>query len=529
MKLSLTQRILIVAATPLILAGIVLSIVYVRDAKTQSIQQSVEKSRSLILAAESAREEMGDKWSKGLFDQQQLRQWANEGRQDKVLAAVPVVTAWRTAMRKAQEGGYQFKAPKFSPRNSKNAPDETEARVLKMFEADASLNEHYEIDTVANAVRYFRPVRLTSECMLCHGDPKTSESLWGNTKGQDPTGGPMENWKVGEVHGAFEVIQSLEKADAQRASMVMVFAGIVLLVLIVGLSVAYWFSQRAVVKPLDLEFASLANGANEVLAAASQMAGSSQSLSQGATEQAATLEETSASMEEMSSMTRQNAEHSASAATLMNQMEQQVNDSNLALKTMVASMDVMQESSQKVAKIIKTIDEIAFQTNILALNAAVEAARAGEAGMGFAVVADEVRNLAQRSAQAARDTASMIETSITQTQASGEQVTRVATAISSITGSVAEVKALIDQVSVASQQQAQGIDQMATALQQIEKVTQTMAATAEESAAASEQLAAQAESALATVGRQKGKDHDQAASAERVARRTAPAGFRRAA
>ena len=157
----------------------------------------------------------------------------------------------------------------------------------------------------------------------------------------------------------------------------------------------------------------LREGAEQVVSAASQVSGSSHSLSRGASEQAASLEETSASMEEMASMTRQNAENSHAAAGLMGEVDKRVNESNTALAAMVSSMSGIQESSAKVAKIIKTIDEIAFQTNILALNAAVEAARAGEAGTGFAVVADEVRSLAQRSAQAARDTATLIEEAVT--------------------------------------------------------------------------------------------------------------------
>jgi methyl-accepting chemotaxis protein/methyl-accepting chemotaxis protein-1 (serine sensor receptor) len=166
---------------------------------------------------------------------------------------------------------------------------------------------------------------------------------------------------------------------------------------------------------------------------------------------------------------------------------------------MVASMSAIQESSNKVAKIIKTIDEIAFQTNILALNAAVEAARAGEVGMGFAVVADEVRNLAQRSAQAARDTQTLIEESIANSKSGAARVQNVETAIGSIAESVSKVKGLVDEVSESSRQQAQGIGQVSQAIAQMEKVTQTTAATAEESAAASEELNAQAETSRELV------------------------------
>jgi methyl-accepting chemotaxis protein/methyl-accepting chemotaxis protein-1 (serine sensor receptor) len=204
-------------------------------------------------------------------------------------------------------------------------------------------------------------------------------------------------------------------------------------------------------------------------------------------------------MEEMASMTRKNAENATQAATLVTSVTKQVTDSNTALGQMVGSMAAIKASSNKVAKIIKTIDEIAFQTNILALNAAVEAARAGEAGMGFAVVADEVRNLAQRSAQAAKDTAGLIEESITRSQEGVANVEEVAKAISSITESVAQVKGIVDEVREASQQQTQGIDQVAQAIAQMEKVTQTTAATSEESAAASEELSAQAETSMGVV------------------------------
>jgi hypothetical protein len=268
----------------------------------------------------------------------------------------------------------------------------------------------------------------------------------------------------------------------------------------IGVSCAIAFAiVRSTNRVLADSVASLSSGSEQVVSAAGQVAASAQTLSQGATTQAASLEETSASMEEMASMARKNADNTQEAAGLMAQVDERVNESNHVLQAMVTSMEAIQESSSKVAKIIKTIDEIAFQTNILALNAAVEAARAGEAGMGFAVVADEVRSLAQRSAQAAKDTSALIEESITRSQEGASKVTEVASSIGAITDSVTRVKGIVIEVREASQQQTQGIDQVAQAVAQMEKVTQSSAATAEESAAAAEELNAQAETSMAVV------------------------------
>ncbi len=267
--------------------------------------------------------------------------------------------------------------------------------------------------------------------------------------------------------------------------------------------VLVFFITRSITVPLSQTTAELADGAQQTMSAADQVSSSSQSLAQGSSEQAASLEETSASMEEMASMTRRNAESTREAAILVADVHTKVNDSQQALQQMVSSMSAIQESSQKVSKIIRTIDEIAFQTNILALNAAVEAARAGEAGMGFAVVADEVRNLAQRSAQAAKDTAGLIEESIGKAQVGNQKVAQVASAITGITDTVNRVKGLIDEGSAASNQPTQGLDQVAQALAQMERVTQGTAATAEESAAASEELSAQAASTMDVVSRLK--------------------------
>ncbi len=271
----------------------------------------------------------------------------------------------------------------------------------------------------------------------------------------------------------------------------------------------------------------IGEGAGQVAGAAGQVSSSSQALAQGSSEQAASLEETSASSEEITSMTRKNAENSRSAAELMGDAGRKVDEANRTLGEMVASMREINSSSDKIGKIIKVIDEIAFQTNILALNAAVEAARAGEAGMGFAVVADEVRNLAQRSAQAAKDTAALIEESIAKSNEGSTRLDQVATAIRGITGSTNQVKTLVDEVKVGSEEQARGIEQISKAIAQMEQVTQKTAANAEESASAGEEMSAQAGNLNAAVARLRamlGGAHVEPVAALRPSRKPAPGG-----
>jgi methyl-accepting chemotaxis protein/methyl-accepting chemotaxis protein-1 (serine sensor receptor) len=183
----------------------------------------------------------------------------------------------------------------------------------------------------------------------------------------------------------------------------------------------------------------------------------------------------------------------------MNETAKGVDQTNARLGEMLGSMDSIRESSGKVSHIIKTIDEIAFQTNLLALNAAVEAARAGAAGMGFAVVADEVRTLAQRSAEAARGTAALIEESIARAEQGSTKLAQVQEAITVITAHAQDVKGLVDGMSIAARQQTDGIEQVRSALTSMEQTSQRTAALAEEAAAASEELAAQSEVARASA------------------------------
>ena len=275
------------------------------------------------------------------------------------------------------------------------------------------------------------------------------------------------------------------------ASTTMIIGLVVAALLGVTLAV---FITRSITKPIRQVADTLSAGAEQTAGAAGQVSSASQSLAEGASEQAAALEETSSSLEEMSSMTKRNAETAGKVKDLGSEARKAGDIGVQDMSALVTAMDAIKTSSADIAKIIKTIDEIAFQTNILALNAAVEAARAGEAGAGFAVVADEVRNLAQRCAQAAKETAGKIEDAVQKSARGAEISAKVAKSLEEIVGKARQVDEMAGEVAAASQEQSQGITQVNTAVTQMDKVTQSNAANAEESAAAAEELTAQAES-----------------------------------
>jgi methyl-accepting chemotaxis protein len=271
-------------------------------------------------------------------------------------------------------------------------------------------------------------------------------------------------------------------ANLAIAALVIALGGVTLILII----------QRSVMRPISQVAASLGESSERVEAAAGTVRESGQHLADGASQQAASLEETSATLEEISSGAKRNADHSLLAKEKASQACAAADRGTADIGTMRTAMHEIKTASDSIAKIVKTIDEIAFQTNILALNAAVEAARAGEAGLGFAVVADEVRALAQRSAQASRETATLIENSIEKSNRGVEISAKVATNLEEIGVKIREADTLIGEIATASTEQSTGVSQVNVAVVKLNELTQSNAAVAEESAAAAEEMTSQA-------------------------------------
>ena len=323
---------------------------------------------------------------------------------------------------------------------------------------------------------------------------------------------------------ALQDLEAHSAAARARSFKSSVIIGLVLFALLV----VGWRIKGRILRELLAVSGTVGSLSQQLTGAAQQFTATSETLAYAASDQAASLEETSASLEEISAMTKRNAENAGNGKKLgtesrqsataglerIKELSQTLNAIKSAIGEMQAAVGEMQSSSAEIAKIIKTIDEIAFQTNLLALNAAVEAARAGEAGAGFAVVADEVRALAQRSAQAAKDTSEKIEAAVKRSELGGVASTKVVKSLSEVeatahsiqqvfTGIAAQITALdevITEIAAASQEQSRGVSEVNLAVGKMDKVTQANAAGAEENAALSEELNTQAGSLLNIVG-----------------------------
>jgi methyl-accepting chemotaxis protein len=292
-------------------------------------------------------------------------------------------------------------------------------------------------------------------------------------------------WSVGLVISKEELMGPIHKMRN-----IMVLVGIIAIA--IAAAIILWVVRRSITKPIIHIVENLNDGAEQVSSASSQISSSSQMLAEGTSDQAASIEESSSSLEEISSRTKNNADHATQADKFMKESNEFVLKASQSMGELRSAMEEINKTSEETAKIIKTIDEIAFQTNLLALNAAVEAARAGEAGAGFAVVAGEVRNLAMRAAEAARNTSNLIEGTVKRIRQGFDLVVRTSEAFSEVAKGTHKVGEIVSEIATASSEQAHGIERVNQAVEGMDKIAQQNAANAEESASASEELSAQA-------------------------------------
>lgn len=496
--MNLSTKIVLAALAAIVLTAAAALFVQKQELEAQGIRLLQDTMHSTLVEAEDVRATISELGNNGAFNVEKLlAEYKASGdlRGSALYDTIPVVAAWKAAGKAAEDLGFEFRVPKNNARNSKNQPRPEEAEILKILET-GTVPELFKADRATNTILMARPVKLTKDCLSCHGDPANSPTK----DGKDIVGFQMENWKAGEVHGAFVLKTDFSRVDASvRHGMlstlawlapltVAVLAGFVLLI------------QRSVVRPLRTASNALIAGSEQIAAAATQVSATSQTLAGGASEQAASLEETSAALEQMSGVTKRNADHASSAKELANAARTSADRSSASVDKLNAAMGQLKGSSGEIAKIVKTIDEIAFQTNLLALNAAVEAARAGEAGAGFAVVAEEVRALAQRSASAARETAGKIESALHNSEEGSRIGVEVTESLGEIIEKVRQLDSLVAEIAQASSEQSQGIHQVNTSAVELDKVTQSNAAAAEESASAAEELNAQAAELNGLVG-----------------------------
>ena len=457
----------------------------------QGTELARSQMRSILLGAENARDSVAKLSQEKAFDHEKLiADLKNypDFRQAPIYDTIPVVAGWKSVADVAKKEGLNFRVVKNQARNPQNIPNAYEAAILAKLEAGDK--EYFKVDRANEKVVYARPIVLTPDCLFFHGDPATSPTK----DGKDILGFTMENWKAGEVHGAYILSSPLEKVDRVVAASV---TGTLAWVLPMSLLIAglfYLMTQTQLIKPLEQTMTSINESSKTTLQASKEISDASHSLADNCTQQAASIEETSAALEEISSMTKINTENAQQAEVFSHQIAEQSQTGFGQMKKLGEAIKHIQESSGEISKIVQSIDQIAFQTNILALNAAVEAARAGEAGAGFSVVADEVRQLAMRSAVAAKETSEKIVSAAERTSAGAELCSQMEAQFGSINEGAQKMYKTVSQVANSTREQNNGIAQITTAVQSIDKSTQSIAACSEEAAASSNSLNAEASS-----------------------------------
>ncbi len=515
-KLSIKWKILTLTLIGPVIIATLLAWQRINDIRSSAEKAIISKSAGIVLMAEATRNEMAKNLQNGVvkpFDQL---------TSDNILRAVPVIMALNVAASKAQEAGYVFRVPKIDPRNSKNTPDSLEKAILDEISRN-NLTEKIVIED--NQIRYFKPIRLTTECLYCHGDPRGEK---------DVTGGIKEGWREGEIHGAFEIISSLDDANKAiakaRWSVMLSVAGILSVVILVCM----YLLQNSIIKPLrivngfidrladgDLSGTLKATSEDEIgdmisklgqttvklntmikgiVQAGDQLFDSAGELSTSADSAsvssadaasrtisvAAAAEEMSTNMSTVAAATEQAATNIAMVSSATTEMTSTINQivrstekaqniTKIAVSEASSASEKVDElgrAAHEIGRVTEAITEISEQTNLLALNATIEAARAGEAGKGFAVVANEIKELAKQTAGATGEIKSRIESIQGSTEATVKQIQQISQVIN-------DVNAIVNSIVTAVEEQSSTTNEIATNISEatvgIQEVTENVA------------------------------------------------------
>lgn len=458
--------------------------------REQGIRMAKETMRATLLEAENVRESMSNLARRGAFDTAKLAAEASKTsnfRATTIYETVPVVSAWRAAKHSAEAQGLEFRVVRRSPRNPANAPTESERPIVERLDR-GNEEEYFDIDESKGEVYYARPVKMTTDCLVCHGDA----SLSPRGDGRDQLGFPMEGWQAGQRHGMFLLRTSLSAVDQKAAAALWQWMGRVIwwvlpLALLLGFA-CYWLIRQWIDAPLQRVILDVEKVVEETTLVSHRIIDAGHSLADSAKHQASVTSASSTELEQTIQASRHKMEIADTASQLADEAARAAAQGKQEISQMQQAMRSIQESSQEISRIIMDVDSIAFQTNLLALNAAVEAARAGEMGAGFAVVADEVRNLALRATEAAKKTEAQILEARERSQSGVELCERVSANVDLISGKGREVHKVVEQLIEVCREQMRDMEGATRSMGQLNKVTQSIAMSSQATAASSQEI-----------------------------------------
>lgn len=492
-NLSIKWKILSISLSAPIIVALIFAYMQITQVRQNAHDSILDTSRAIAVMAEATREDMANKLRMGI-----MRPFEELETRVEILEAVPIVTAMNVARENAEEAGYNFRVPKINPRNPDNEPDAIEREVLESFQRQFQVEKVVMTD---NEIRYFRAIQLTQDCMTCHGDPRGEK---------DPVGGTKEGWNVGEVHGAFAIITSLDETNQAIKSAQLNMALLTLAILAVLGLLIYLTINSSVVKPLSVagtflrsiasgdlsreigsskrdEFGNMINDlghmstnlrkmlidiadkgrtlldsarkldriSGELSSESGEMTSRSNTVATASEEMSTNMNSVAAAMEQastnVSTVATAAEEMSSTLSEISGNADQARNITGKAVNQARSASDrvkLLKEAAQEIGNVSETITHISSQTNLLALNATIEAARAGEAGKGFAVVANEIKELANQTGQATEE----IKQKVEHIQASTNDTTQEIDMVMQV---IREVNEFVDSVAAAVQEQTQ--------------------------------------------------------------------------